>query len=133
MGLAERRKIQELQTTTLPERSREIEEICGKPVPYEVDWASFEADAAALNFIDNAACHRVNMALRTIAIDELGREALREGLQRIQLRNTAGGDKGNERVLDFAGGTLTLQAPWGQGASGLHADGDIRALLMARL
>ena len=36
MGLQERRKIAELQHTTLPERSREIEEICGKAVLYQV-------------------------------------------------------------------------------------------------
>ena len=37
MGLNERRKIKELQETTLPGRVKEIEEICGKPIEYEVD------------------------------------------------------------------------------------------------
>ena len=36
MGLEERRKIKELQDVTLPGRVKEIEEICGKPIPYEV-------------------------------------------------------------------------------------------------
>lgn len=130
MGLAERRRIQELQTTTLPERSREIESICGKPVPYEVDWPSFEHDAQALNFVDNAACHRVNMALRTIAVDELGREALREGLRCIRLKNVA---DAQARRLAFEGGTLVLDAPWALGAQGLHGDTAIRDVLMARL
>ena len=58
MGLPERRKIKELQDITLPERSREIAEICGRAVPYEVDWASLENDAQALNFLDNLSCHR---------------------------------------------------------------------------
>ena len=40
MGLNERRKIKELQDTTLPGRVLEIEEICGKAIPYEVDWES---------------------------------------------------------------------------------------------
>jgi len=130
MGLAERRRIQELQSTTLPERSREIEAICGKPVPYEVDWTSFEHDAQALNFLDNTACHRIHMALRTIAVDELGREALREGLQCIRLKNVT--DLPSRR-LAFDGGTLELHAPWALGAQGLHADTTIRDLLMARL
>lgn len=130
MGLAERRKILELQTVTLPERSREIEEICGKSVPYEVDWASFESDAGALNFVDNAACHRVNMALRTIALDELGRAALRDGLQGIRLRNVP---SMGERLMRFEGGVLELHAPWGLGAEGLHRDSEIHALLMSRL
>lgn len=130
MGLQERRMIAELQTTTLPERSREIEEICGKAVPYEVDWASFESDAPALNFLDNIACHRVNMALRSIALDQLGRDALREGLKRIRLKNVA---DPAQRSLEFADGVLELHAPWAQGTQGMHGDGAIREALMARL
>ena len=45
MGLNERRKIKELQETTLPERVKEIEEICGKAISYEVDWDSLADDA----------------------------------------------------------------------------------------
>lgn len=130
MGLQERRMIAELQATTLPERSREIEEICGKAVPYEVDWTSFESDAAALNFLDNIACHRVNMALRSIALDQLGRDALREGLKRIRLKNVA---DPAQRSLEFADGVLELHAPWAQGTQGMHGDGAIREALMARL
>ena len=77
MGLQERRLIEALKTQTLPERSREIEEICGRAIPYEVDWTSLEHDAQALNFLDNLSCHRLNMALRTICVDEMGREDLR--------------------------------------------------------
>ena len=44
MGLNERRKIKELQETTLPERVKEIEEICGAPISYDVDWESFSED-----------------------------------------------------------------------------------------
>lgn len=130
MGLAERRKIQELQTTTLPERSLEIEAICGRAVPYEVDWPSFESDAQALHYLDNAACHRVNMALRVIALDELGRDALREQLHSIRLRNVGTVD---ERTLGFEAGVLTLQAPWALGTQGLHRDEAIREVLMAGL
>lgn len=130
MGLAERRKMQELQTTTLPERSREIEAICGKAVPYEVDWASFEHDAQALNFLDNVACHRIHMALRCIAIDELGCEALRNSLQHIRLANVpdvAG------RQRSFSDGVLSLHAPWALGTQGMHSDTEIRDLLLAAL
>src|SRR5206468_3196223 len=87
MGLAERRKIKELQDATFPERVKEIEEICGKAIPYEVDWESLADDAEGLNFIDNISCHRLNMALRTICIDDMGKEAVREGLRLIKLRN----------------------------------------------
>ena len=46
MGLAERRKIKELQETTFPERTAELTEISGGgAITYEVDWDSFADDA----------------------------------------------------------------------------------------
>ena len=81
MGLNERRKIEELKTTTLPARTKEIEEICGQPIPYDVDWDSLANDLEGLNFVDNLSCHRLNMALRTICIDDAGKQAVRDGLR----------------------------------------------------
>src|SRR5579871_1150883 len=87
MGLEERRKIKELQETTFPGRVQEIEEICGKAIPYEVDWDSLADDLEGLNFIDNLSCHRLNMALRVICQDAMGKEAVRDGLKQIKLKN----------------------------------------------
>ena len=86
MGLNERRKMEELKTVTFPGRVKEIEEICGKPIPYEVDWASLADDAQELNFIDNLSCHRLNMSLRVICQDEMGKQAVRDGLKLVKLR-----------------------------------------------
>lgn len=130
MGLAERRKIQELKDSTLPERSREIAEICGREIPYEVDWASLEHDAQALNFLDNLSCHRLNMALRTICIDEMGREAVREGLKQVRLRNVA--DPAQRRIA-FEHGVLEMHCAYAHGAAGMISDGTIREALMAAL
>lgn len=130
MGLIERRMIQAMKTDTLPGRSREIEEICGQSVPYEVDWSSFESDAGALNFLDNVACHRVNMALRTIAVDEMRKQALRDGLKLIRLKNVP--DAG-QRHLSFEQGVLEMHAPWALGTQGMHGDATIREALLARL
>ncbi len=130
MGLPERRKVKELQDITLPERSREIAEICGQVVPYEVDWASIENDAQALNFLDNVSCHRLNMALRMICQDDMGREAVREGLKLVRLRNVA---EPAQRHLAFAGGVLDMHCAYAQGTNGMHTDGAIRELLMAGL
>jgi hypothetical protein len=41
MALETERKIKELTDNVLPGRVKEIEEICGALIPYEVDWASF--------------------------------------------------------------------------------------------
>ena len=130
MGLPERRKVKELQDSTLPERSREIAEICGQAVPYEVDWASIENDAQALNFLDNLSCHRLNMALRVICQDEMGKAAVRDGLKRVRLKNVA---EPAQRHLAFAGGVLDMHCAYAQGSSGMHSDQAIRELLLGAL
>ncbi len=130
MGLQERRMIKELQDTVLPARSAEIADICGAPIPYEVDWASLENDAQALNFVDNTACHRLNMALRMICIDDMGREAVRAGLQRVRLRNVA---EPGQRHIAFSGGVLDLHNAFAHGAQGMHSDFEIRSTLLAGL
>ena len=130
MGLPERRKVKELQEVTLPERSREIAEICGQAVPYEVDWSSIENDAQALNFLDNLSCHRLNMALRVICQDEMGKQAVREGLKLVRLKNVA---EPAQRHLAFAGGVLDMHCAYAQGTTGMHSDQAIRELLLGAL
>ncbi len=129
MGLNERRKIKELQEVTLPERVREIEEICGAPIPYEVDWDSFAEDLEGLNFMDNLSCHRLNMALRGICNDDMGKEAVRECLKSIRLKNVAK----ESMKLAFADGTLEMHCAYALRTDGMWSDNEIQALLMKHL
>ena len=130
MGLNERRKIKELQEVTLPGRVQEIQEICGKAIPYEVDWESLADDAEGLNFLDNLSCHRLNMALRTICVDEMGREAVREGLKLIKLKNVK--DKSAMQIT-FDGGILEMHCAYALRTDGMFKDGEIRELLVKKL
>jgi hypothetical protein len=126
MGLAERRKIRELQEVTFPGRVKDIEEICGKPIPYEVDWESLSDDAEALNFIDNISCHRLNMALRVICLDDMGKEAVRDGLSRIRLRNVK--DK-SSMAISFENGVLDMHCAYSLRTEGMFSDHQIREVL----
>lgn len=130
MGLNERRKIADLQNVTLPERQKEIEEICGVAIPYEVDWSTLENDAEGLNFLDNLSCHRLNMALRTICIDEMGKEAIRESLKLIKLANVS---DVSQMSISFDDGVLDMKCAYALGTQGMHSDGVIRECLMAKL
>ena len=130
MGLEERRKIKELQDVTLPGRVKEIEEICGKPIPYEVDWDSLKDDAEALNFLDNLSCHRFNMALRMICIDDLGKEAVREGLNLVRLKNVKSKD---EMRLAFEGGVLDMHCAYALRTEGMWSDSEIKRVLLEKL
>ena len=130
MGLNERRKVKELQDVTFPGRVKEIEEICGKGVPYEVDWPSIADDAEALNFIDNLSCHRLNMALRVICADDMGKEAVRDGLKLIKLKNVK--DKPSMKMT-FENGTLEMHCAYALRTDGMFSDGAIRELLVKNL
>src|SRR5436305_11117352 len=126
MGLNERRKIEELKNTTFPGRVKEIEEICGKAIPYDVDWASLADDAEGLNFIDNISCHRLNMALRVICADDLGKEAVRDGLKVIRLKNVP---SKADMHLTFDGGVLDMACAYALRTDGMYSDNEIRELL----
>jgi hypothetical protein len=126
MGLNERRKIKELQDTTFPGRVKEIEEICGAPIPYEVDWESLSDDMEGLNFIDNISCHRLNMALRPICSDDMGKQAVREVLKKIVLKNVKTKD---EMKISFQGGVLEMHCAYALRTDGMYSDNEIRALL----
>lgn len=130
MGLEERRKIKELEETVLPGRVEEIKEICGAAIPYEIDWASFDGDLEALTFLDNISCHRLNMALRAICVDDLGKEAVRQSLETVRLRNV---NEVEDKSLAFSGGVLEMACAYAAHLDGAFSDAEIRDLLMANL
>jgi hypothetical protein len=130
MGLNERRKIKELQDTTIPGRVKEIEEICGKSIPYDIDWNTLADDPTGLNFLDNISCHRLNMALRVICQDDMGKDAIRDGLKSVKLVNVK--DKAAKK-LAFSGGILEMQCAYAAGLDGAFSDNEIRNLLVEKL
>ncbi len=130
MGLQERQMIRTLTETTLPEREKEIVEICGSSAKYDVAWDTLSSDAAGLNFLDNVSCHRLNMALRTIAIDPLGKDALRDELKGVKLVNVA---TPADKKIEFKGGVLEMHCAYAQGLSGAFSDSEIYQVLMKGL
>jgi hypothetical protein len=127
MGLNEKRKAKEIQDTVLPGRVKEIQEICGAPIPYEVDWDSFDT-FESLNFLDNTSCHRLNMALRVICQDDMGKQAVRDGLKKVKLKNVK--DK-SAMKMTFEGGVLEMHNAYAQQA--YPSDNEIRKLLIDKL
>jgi len=130
MGLNERRKIKELQEVTLPGRVKEIEAICGKPIAYDVDWDSLADDSQALNFLDNLSCHRLNMALRMICQDDLGKQSVEDGLQSVKLKNV---QNVAAKQISFQNGVLEMHCAYALGVDGIFSDGEIRTILEKNL
>lgn len=130
MGLAERRKIKEIQDTVLPGRVKEIEEICGAAIPYDVDWESFSDDLEGLNFMDNLSCHRLNMALRVICQDDMGKEAVRDSIKTVKLKNVK---TRNEMKISLEGGVLEMHCAYALRTDGMFSDNEIREYIMKKL
>lgn len=130
MGLNEARKMKELRETIIPSRVKEIEEICGAAIPYDIDWQSLSNDVEGLNFLDNISCHRVNMALRVICQDDLGKEAVRQGVKSIRLKNVKSKD---QMKMTFDGGILEMHCAYALRTDGMFSDGESRSLMLDRL
>ncbi len=126
MGLPEKRKIKELQEVTFPARVKEIEEIVGVAIPYDVDWDSLGEDAEALNFIDNISCHRLNMALRGICVDAFAKDAVKDGLKVIKLKNVK--DKPG-MLIKFENGALEMHCAYALRSDGMFSDSEIQRTL----
>src|SRR5262249_40268443 len=120
----------EYQDTIVPDRLKELAEICGCDIPYEIDWDSFADDLEALNFLDNLSFHRTNMAMRVICTDDLGKEAVGDGLKVIKLKNVK--DK-NDRKISFDGGVLEMHCAYALRTDGMYSDNEIREKLLEKL
>jgi hypothetical protein len=129
MGLNERRKIKELQDDVLPGRVKDLQEITGAAIPYEVDWSTFE-DFDSLNFLDNISCHRLNMALRMICQDEMGKEAVRDAIKVVKLANVK--DK-SAMKMTLENGALEMHCAYALRTDGMFSDNEIRAYLESKL
>jgi hypothetical protein len=130
VGLNEKRKLKELQDVTFAERTKELLEITGSPIKYEVDWASLADDLEGMNFVDNLSCHRTNMALRVICADALGKDAVKDGLKTIKLKNVK--NKGDMKIA-FSGGVLEMCCAYALRTDGMFSDNEIKKVLEAGL
>ena len=91
IGLAERRAIAAYRQEKYPAVEQGIQQAAGFPVPVEVEWdqLTLPGDAqyyARDDYFGKTIFEPLTTALRSIAADQMGREALRAKLQRIRIR-----------------------------------------------
>ena len=70
------------------------------------------------------------MALRVICMDDMGKEAVREGLKKIKLKNVK---TAKEMSMTFDGGVLEMHCAYALRSDGMFSDNDIRNLLLKHL
>ncbi len=110
MGLAERRASKEFQDKQFPELKDEIQKLAGFPVPIEVNWDQLAVEGQTGLYKEawtEIFFKPVIEALRQIARDDMGREALKGGLKKIELRN-ASGYYSPGSAITFQNGTLMI-------------------------
>jgi hypothetical protein len=109
MGLAERRGAERFKNDAYPGWKARIDEAAGFEVPVEVAWEELAvADYADSygEFFPKVYFQPLVDALAAVTIDDLGRDALRQGLAKIVIRN-AGGFYSTSGI-SFADGVLTF-------------------------
>src|SRR5262245_55417363 len=86
--LDEKREIKKAQDSWLPEKNKELTELSGGgTMKFEVDWATFAGDLKGMNWLEFNGPQQVVNAFRMIGTDDLGKEALRDSVARIVVRN----------------------------------------------
>lgn len=105
MGLAERRAVKSFQDTKYPKFEKEIHEAAGFPAELDIRWDTLGAEDYGHMYEE--AFTKVYFkplieALRAVACDDMGREALKEGLKKVIIRYTGTNE------ISFTGGVLTF-------------------------
>lgn len=110
MGLAERRAIKAFQDNNLPGYTSEIHALVGAEVPIEVSWDQLAkadyADSYA-EFFRKVYFQPLIDSLKAIAIDDMGKDALKGGLKKIVLCNSKDTYTA-DYAMSFADGVVTI-------------------------
>jgi hypothetical protein len=120
LGLAERRGLATYREQIFPGLLQEIHAAAGFELPVEVMWDTLavQGQGARYNepgFFTDIYFRPLILALQQITRDQMGKDALKAGLQRVVVRfDPASAPASNwPNGLSFTGGTLTINfRPW---------------------
>lgn len=109
MGLLERREIKRVEEEVYPRLKQRVDDAAGFDVPIEVNWPSLAFDDYSQSYeegITKIFFEPLEAALKNIAIDQMGKDALKDGLKKVSI---SGSDAFSLSWSDlFRDGALTL-------------------------
>ena len=111
MGLAERRATKEFETKWFPHYLAHIQSAAGFTVPVEVAWEQLAKEGEAHLYEDcwgKVYFQPLIDALKSVARDDMGKDALKAGLKKIRIQNTTGNYYG-DGMPSFTDGVLLLE------------------------
>lgn len=110
MGLAEKRAQQEFSEGKLKDFTQEIESIVGRSVEVDMDWDTISEEGMSHMYVEawsKLYFKTLIKALSEIAVDDIGKQALNESLQKIKIQN-ANSNSSEKDMATFEDGVLTL-------------------------
>ena len=110
MGLAERRAAKEFETKQFAILKKDIDAAAGFEVPVDVKWETLTLEDEAHLYAEcwpKVYFQPLIDALRSVTIDEMGKDALKSGLTRVQVQNTKDTTT-SDNIASFSSGTLLL-------------------------
>jgi len=130
VGLAERRIAKEFQENHLPALKRRVDIAAGVALPLEVNWEQLTANEYSHAWLEEwpqLYFEPLIAALEQISVDEMGREAVKQGLHRVVVED--GDDNYSEdRWATLSGGVLTLNYRFTSGNAEARTKWLVRAL-----
>ncbi len=127
MGLQEKRAAKSIEEQYLANYQEEINEIVGKSLPITINWDTFEFDY--IKFVPSVCLQRLTDGLREICKDDMGKEAVQEGVNSIEVYCIPNEGAEAKKELKLEDGVFSLTACWGGHHSGYFIDITIREYL----
>lgn len=122
MGLIEKRLIKQGQEEWVPEAQKDLRELTESEQVIDVDWEGFSSDEAALNNVRHQGLGRITAAFRVVCCDALGKEAVKEQIAKLVVKNV---DDPAKKGFDLKDGAFTVTAAYGKGDAGYFTDNEI--------
>lgn len=110
LKIQDKRFIRDMEEKAIPKYKNKLDETLNKPVEWEIDYSGFSGEERGQRFFENQGPKRVADAIRSLAKDEVGKEALEEGLKKIIMRNVKGIKKAEYRL---EAGIFTVDGDYG--------------------
>jgi hypothetical protein len=110
MGLSEKRALKTFQDGSYQKLTSEIHTLAGYPLEFEVNWDTIALDEYAEIYEESFSkvyfTPLVN-AIKEITADDMGKEALKESLKKVVIKNEGGNVYGST-AYSFNAGVLTI-------------------------
>lgn len=110
MGLQERRAVKAFQDDSYQKLTGEINTMAGFPIEFEVNWDTIALDDYSHMYEEcfpKVYFTPLINAVKEITADDMGKEALKESLKKVIIKNEAGNVYGSNAYA-FSGGVLTI-------------------------